>query len=142
MENQNNSAKPNLYPNGGEITFIMPSTNAIGKLKDAEKGRNLSVKYKTKEMWINNAGVVERYYYLGLKSATNDKGDPYFLAKLSDGENTFVCAQTILIQSLMSVPFCQGVEVMCTGSTKTNGNNIPTFDVVDLGINLFEGNDE
>lgn len=134
---------PNLYPEGGSIHFLMPSTNAIGKLKDAEKGRDLTISYRTKDEWIAVKGKAERYFFLGFKPATNDKGDVYYLAKLSNGEKTFVCAQTILIQALMSISLGQGVEITCTGSTKANGGIIPTFEVAELpGVTMFPETNE
>jgi hypothetical protein len=134
--------KPELKPANGEITFIMPSTNALGALKKAEEGRQLTVSYKKKEEWIAQKDQPIRCYFLGLKEATDGKGDTYFIAKLHDGEKAFVCAQTILVQALMSTELGQGVEITCTGSTKgSNGNEIPQFDVVELGVNITKGDE-
>lgn len=134
--------KPELKPKNGEVTFIMPSTNALGALKSAKKGRQLTVSYKTKEEWLAETGETVRCYFLGLKEATDAKGETYFIAKLHDGEKAFVCAQTVLVQSLMSTELGQGVEITCTGSTKgSSGNTIPIFDVVELGINITKGDE-
>jgi len=135
----NTENKSNLYPKGGEVTFLMPSTNAIAKLKEAKKGRELTMKYRTKEEWFAMVDQPERCFFLGLKEAPDDKGNTFYIAKLSNGDKTFVCAQTILIQALSQVPFGQGVEITCTGSVKTNGNNIPTFEVIDLEVNILNG---
>lgn len=134
-------SKPELKPTNGEVTFLMPSTNALGLLKKAEKGRQLTISYKKKDEWLAEIGVAKRCYFLGLKEATDGKGDTYFMAKLHDGENVFVCAQTVLVQSLMTTDVGQGVEITCTGSSKTNGNDIPLFDVVELGINITKGDE-
>lgn len=135
--------KPNLYPQNGEVTFLMPSTNAVGRLKTAEKGRDLTISYKTKEEWLAEKGTPQRYFFLGFKKAENEKGDEYYLARLSDGERTFVCAQTILIQALMGVSFGHGIEVKCTGSVKAKGGSIPQFEVAELpGVTIFENQDE
>lgn len=134
--------KPELKPTNGEITFIMPSTNALGALKNAEEGRQLTVSYKKKEDWLKEKDKPVRCFFLGLKEATDGKGDTYFLAKLHDGEKAFVCGQTILVQALMSTEVGQGVEVTCTGSVKgSNGNDIPQFDVVELGVNITKGDE-
>lgn len=134
--------KPELKPVNGEVTFLMPSTNALGALKKAETGRQLTVKYKTKEEWLAEIGKTVRCFFLGLKEATDGKGDTYFIAKLHDGEKAFVCAQTVLVQSLMSTELGQGVEITCTGSSKGNsGNTIPIFEVVELGINIIKGDE-
>lgn len=133
------STKPELKPTDGEITFLMPSTNAIGALKNAEEGRQLTIKYKKKEDWLAQKDEPVRCYFLGLKEATDGKGDTYFLAKLHDGNTAFVCAQTILVQALMSTELGQGVEITCTGSVKgSNGNDIPQFEVVELGVNIVK----
>ncbi|WP_127846168.1 hypothetical protein [Psychroflexus aestuariivivens] len=139
MQTEENKAE--LHPKNGEITFMMPSTNALGALKKAEKGRQLTVSYKKKEEWLAEVDKPVKCFFLGLKEATDAKGETYFIAKLHDGEKAFVCAQTVLVQSLMSTELGQGVEITCTGSTKTNGNEIPLFDVVELNVNITKGDE-
>lgn len=135
--------KPELYPKNGELTFLMPNTNAIGALKDASLGRKLTVKYKEAGEWLNEIDKPVRCYFLGFKEAADSKGNPYFIAKLHDGENAFVCAQTVLVQALMTTELGQGVEITCTGHSQTNGNKIPLFDVVELeDLNLTRGANE
>lgn len=132
-------SKPELKPIDGEITFLMPSTNAIGALKNAEEGRQLTIKYKTKEDWLAQKDEPVRCYFMGLKESTDGKGESYFLAKLHDGERAFVCAQTILVQALMTTELGQGVEITCTGSVKgASGNDIPQFEVVELDVNIVK----
>ena len=133
--------KAELRPINGEVTFIMPSTNALGHLKKAQKGRQLTVSYKKKEEWLAEVGKTVRCFFLGLKEATDQKDGTYFIAKLHDGEKAFVCAQTVLVQALMSTELGQWVEITCTGSTKSNGNDIPLFDVVELDINITKGDE-
>jgi hypothetical protein len=135
--------KPNLFPKHGEITFVMPSTNAIGKLKDAEVKSKLTVSYMEKSEWIAKKGEAITCFFLGFKEAQDAKGGSYFLAKLHDGEKAFVVAQTVLIQALMGTVVGQGVSITCTGSTKTTGGNeIPLFDVNELDINIFDANQQ
>lgn len=144
MENQNQEQKQKqeLYPKNGEVTFLMPNTNAIGVLKKAKKGRKLTAKYMTVEDWQAEKGKEKLCYFLGFKESIDAKGNSYFLAKLHDG-NPFVAAQTILVQSLANVPFGQGVSITCTDVVK-NAKNGKTalFDIVDLGINLMSNDDE
>ncbi len=143
MSKDQENQKPNLYPKDGEITFLMPSTNAVGALKNAKRGRKLTVTYKKKEEWLAIQGQPVNCYFLGFKEAVDGKGNPYIIAKLHDGENAFVCAQTILVQALMGTSLGQGVEIVCTGSTKTNGNEIPLFEVSELeGVNLIKQDNE
>ncbi|WP_379963940.1 hypothetical protein [Epilithonimonas sp. UC225_85] len=142
-KNQNQEVAPELHPKNGEITFIMPSTNAIGALKNAGTGRKLTVSYKEKSEWISEIGIPVECFFLGFKEASDAKGNPYFMAKLHDGVKAFIAAQTVLIQALMNTKMGQGVRITCTGSTKTTGgNDIPLFDVDELEINLFENADE
>lgn len=135
--------KPNLFPKNGEITFLMPSTNAIARLKDAKVTSKLTVSYMEKSEWIARKGEAVTCFFLGLKEAQDAKGGSYFLAKLHDGEKGFVVAQTVLIQALMNTKVGQGVSITCTGSTKTTGgNDIPLFDVDELDINIFDANQQ
>ncbi|AQX12510.1 hypothetical protein [Elizabethkingia meningoseptica] len=140
---ENNENKAELYPKNGEITFIMPSTNAIGALKNAETNRKLTVSYLKKEQWIAEEGKPVECFFLGFKEASDAKGNPYFLVKLHDGEKAFVAGQTVLVQALMNTTVGQGVRITCTGTTKTTGGNeIPLFDVDELNINIFDNADE
>lgn len=143
MPKENQENKPELYPKNGEVTFVMPSTNAIGALKNAETSRKLTVSYQKKEEWIAEQGKPVECFFLGLKEANDAKGNTYFLAKLHDGDKAFIAGQTVLIQALMNTKIGQGVRITCTGTTKTvGGNEIPIFDVDELNINLFDANEE
>lgn len=143
MSTNQQEEKPNLFPKNGEVTFIMPSTNAIGALKNAPVNRKLTVSYMEKGEWIARKGEAIDCFFLGFKEAADAKGGSYFLAKLHDGEKAFLVAQTVLIQALMSTKVGQGVRITCTGSTKTTGGNeIPLFDVDEKDINIFDANEE
>src|SRR5690606_24118044 len=141
MENQ--EKQPVLYPKGGEVTFLMPNTNALGVLKKAKKSRKLTAKYMTVEDWAAVKGEEKLCYFLGFKEATDSKGDVYYIAKLHDGQSPFVAAQTILVQSLANIPVGQGVSITCTDIVK-NANNGKTamFEVIELDVNLMGKDDE
>ncbi|OBS13338.1 hypothetical protein ATE49_12885 [Elizabethkingia miricola] len=139
MENQQQSE---LYPKGGEVTFIMPNTNVIGTLKNAKKGASLTAKYMTAEDWAALKGKEQRCFYLGLKEAADSDGKVYYLAKLHNGTMPFVAAQTILVQSLANLPIGQGVSITCTGVDKAVKGKIVGFEVADLGINFLGSNNE
>jgi|GEM_PF-2135314 len=141
MENQKQNESPVLYPKGGEVTFIMPNTNALAKLKQAKKGANLTAKYMTAEDWSATKGEEQRCIYLGLKEAVDSEGREYWLVKLHNGKEPFVAAQTILVQSLANLPIGQGVSITCTGVEKAKTGKIVRFEIADLGIN-FLGNDD
>ncbi|MBE8727949.1 hypothetical protein [Flavobacterium hungaricum] len=137
------NVKPELFPKNGEVTFIMPSTNAIGALKEAGVSRKLTVSYMEKSEWIAKKNEAVECFFLGFKEATDAKGATYFMAKLHDGEKAFLAGQTVLIQALMNTKIGQGVSIKCTGSSKTTGGNeIPLFDVDELNINIFDANEE
>lgn len=128
-----------LYPEGGEITFVMPNTNTLGKLKDAKKGAKLTAQYMRVEDWKQLIGQEKNFFYLGFKNAVDSQGDHYALARLIDSEgNPYVSAPTILTQSLSNLPIGQGVSITCTEVRKNNsGGYTPYFDVVRLEINIF-----
>lgn len=128
-----------LYPEGGEITFIMPNTNTLGRLKDAKKGAKLTAKYMRVQDWEKIIGEEKAYFYMGFKNAVDSHGDHYGLARLMDSEgNPYVSAPTILTQSLANLPIGQGVSITCTEVRKNNsGGYTPYFDVIRLEINIF-----
>ena len=136
MENQ---SKQELYPKNGEVTFLMPNTNAIGVLKKATKGRSLTAKYMTVEDWQASKGQEKKCYFLGFKESEDAQGNPYYLAKLHDGKTPFVAAQTILVQSLANTPPGQGVSITCTDVVKNaKSGKTALFEVVELDVNLFK----
>ena len=137
-----NSKKQELYPKNGEVTFLMPNTNAIGVLKNATKARSLTAKYMTVDDWEKERGVEKKCYFLGFKESEDTQGRPYYLAKLHDGETPFVAAQTILVQSLSSVAVGQGVSITCTDVAKnTKGGKTAFFEVQELDVNLMGSDD-
>lgn len=138
----NDSKELGLKPKNGEISFLMPSTTALGALKNAKEGRQLTVKYKEVDEWEADLNKPKRYFFLGFKEATDDSGSTYFLAKLHDGEVAFVCAQTVLVQALMGTEVGQGVLITCTEITKKKGNKVPLFEVKELDINLAKKSDD
>jgi hypothetical protein len=77
-----------------------------------------------------------------LKEASDADGREYYLAKLHNGQEPFVCAQTILVQSLANLPMGQGVSITCTGIEKAAKGKIVRFEVADLGINFMGKEDE
>ena len=119
----------------------MPNTNTLAKLKDAPIGVTITSKYRTKEDWVALKDQPQKCFYLGMKEARNDKDEVYYLAKLHDGKNPFVAGQTVLVQSLASVPTGQGVQITCTGLSKSGTRSIPMFEVSQLEINLFDNQD-
>jgi len=134
--------KQELYPKNGEVTFLMPNTNTIAKLNSASKGPTVTASYRTKEQWNELKDKPQKCFYLGLKEATDENNKTYYLVKLHDGKNPFVAGQTVLVQSLQSVPVGQGVQITCTGLSKSGTRSIPMFEVVQLEINLFDNNEE
>ena len=140
MEDQK---KPELKPLGGEVTFNMPTTNALATLKKAERGRNLTAKYMTVEDWAEHKGEERFCYFLGFKEAADPKGDIFLMAKLHDGKTPFVAAQTILVQSLANTAVGQGVAITCTDVVKNSKNGkTALFEIVELNINLMGNDDE
>ncbi|MCB0460353.1 MAG: hypothetical protein KDC74_10115 [Flavobacteriaceae bacterium] len=140
---ENSEKKQELYPKNGEVTFLMPNTNAIGVLKKAQKGRSLTAKYMTVEDWQSEKGKEKLCYFLGFKESVDASGEVYYLAKLHDGDTPFVAAQTILVQSLANIPVGQGVSITCTDVVKNSkSGKTALFDVVELDVNLMGRDDE
>lgn len=134
------TSKAELYPQGGEVTFFMPNTNMIGRLKDAKPQQSLTAKYMTIDDWASEKGVEKRCVFLGMKDATDSVGDQYFLAKFIDIEKKpFVCAQTVIVQSFAAVPVGQAVSITCTDVVKNSKNGkTALFEIADLGFNVFD----
>lgn len=137
MEKQ--SKKMELRPTNGEVTFLMPNTNMLGKLKDAKPTKTLTSKYMTIDDWQNQKGIEFRVIYCGIKEAIDSSGELYHLVKLNDGKQPIVAAQTVLVQSLFNVPIGQAVSIVCIDVVRnTKNGKTALFEVMDLGFNVLE----
>lgn len=135
---QTNEKKPELFPVGGEVTFLMPTTNALGLLKDAKDDGDLTASYMKWEDWQAIKGVELRCFFLGLKKCIDSDGEEYYMAQFVDENNKpFVAAQTILVDAMKSTEYGQGVKIVCTdvvGNSK-KGKTV-LFDIKRLSVNL------
>jgi len=135
---QENVKKPELFPDGGVVTFVMPSTNALGLLKEAPEDGDLTASYMKWEDWQAIKGVELRCFFLGLKKCVDSDGEDYHMAQFVDENNKpFVAAQTILVDAMKTTVFGQGVKIVCTdvvGNSK-KGKTV-LFDIKKLNINL------
>lgn len=130
--------KQELYPEGGEITFIMPTTNALGLLKEADEDSDLTASYMKWEDWKEMTGVAIRCFFLGLKKCIDSDGNDYFMAQFVDENNKpFVAAQNILVDAMKNTIYGQGVKIVCTDvvSNSKKGKTV-LFDIKKLNINL------
>ncbi len=139
MENQKEE-KPALYPKDGEVTFLMPNTNALGMLKEAKEGGNLTATYMKWEDWEKIKGVELRCFFMGFKDCVDSNGEDYKLSQFVDENNKpFVAAQTILVDDMKNVPYGQGVVIVCKDviSNSKKGKTV-LFENIMLQINLKE----
>lgn len=130
--------KQELFPEGGELTFLMPTTNALGLLKEAEEDSDLTASYMRWEDWQQLKGVDLRCFFLGLKKCIDSDGEIYFMAQFVDESNKpFVAAQTILVDAMKNTVFGQGVKIVCTDVVPNSkkGKTV-LFDIKKLSINL------
>lgn len=130
---KNNDLQP--VQGGGEVTFIIPDTESIGRLKEMNPAFSLTLKYRKAEDWAVLKNQEVRAFYMGMKDIPNDKGDMVHCAVFVTETECFLSAQTTLVEAVRSLP--SGTPLAITyRERKTNKSDSSrstcVFDVITL----------
>ncbi|MDR0429630.1 MAG: hypothetical protein LBH58_04025 [Tannerellaceae bacterium] len=120
---------------GTEVTFFIPNTESIGKLKDMQPKFWLNMKYKTADDWAKIEGIPQRVYYMGLKEIPNEDGETVTCGAFVSEKECFISGQKLLVDAVRILPVKTPVEIVYRGKSKnkiTDGSTMK-FDVIILG---------
>jgi hypothetical protein len=140
MENQVEKVGNNL-PAFNAGTLMIPSTEAIGKLENAEVGLDISVKYRKMEDWNELKDQPIRAYYLGTKQIPNDDGEMVTCAAFMDKSGVWLAGQMVLVDAVSKVDINTPLQITYRGkkANKSSKGSTNLFDVKILRINIKEG---
>lgn len=99
---ENNDLKP--VQDCSEVTFIMPDTESIGRLKQMNPSFSLTLKYRKAEDWAALKNQEVRAFYMGMKDIPNEKGDVVHCAVFVTETECFLSAQTTLVEAVRPLP--------------------------------------
>jgi hypothetical protein len=120
---------------GTEVSFTMPDTESIGKLKDMKPNFSLNLRYKTQEDWHELKGKPVRAYYMGIREIPNENGEMIRCGLFVSPSECFISGQMLLVEAVEKLPMKTPVEITYQGKKKnvnTDGSH-NVFDVFTLG---------
>lgn len=120
---------------GAEVTFVIPDTESLGKLKELNEKFSLNINYKTKEDWAQIKDKPIRVYFMGFKDIPNEKDEMIKCAVFASESELFIAGQMTLIEAVSKTEPNTPLQITYTGSVnnKTSDGSTMRFDVVTLG---------
>ena len=117
-----------------EVTFVIPNTESIGRLKEMEKDFQLNVKYKSADDWAALKDNPLRAFYMGMKDVPNEQGETVKCAAFVTEKEVFLSGQMVLVEAVKSLQPETPVEITYRGkrSNKSSDGSTMLFDVVTL----------
>lgn len=141
MENQKNEVATqgeNSVAMFNAGTLMIPSTEALGKLENAEVGLDLSVKYRKADEWLEYKDQPINAYYLGTKQIPNEDGELITCAAFMDKSGVWLAGQMVIVDSVKNVPINTPIQITYRGkkANKSSKGSTNLFDVKLLKISI------
>ena len=120
---------------GTEVTFMIPDTESLGKLKSLEPKFSLNLKYKTADDWAVLKDKPIRAFYMGLKDIPNDKGELVKCGVFVTETECFINGSMTLVEAVQSRPIKTPVQITYRGkkNNKSSEGSTMIFDTEILG---------
>lgn len=83
-----------------EVTFVIPSTESLGQLKEMQPDFSLTMKYKTADDWAALKGREVRAYFMGIKEIPNEKGELVMCGVFVTPTECFIAGQKLLVEAV------------------------------------------
>jgi hypothetical protein len=96
---------------GTEVTFTIPDTESLGRLKAYNPKFSLTMRYRKAEDWAALKNQEVRAYYMGMKVIPNDKGEAVSCGVFVTESECFLSAQTTLIEAVHQLPLKTPVAI-------------------------------
>lgn len=98
---------------GTEVSFQIPNTEALGKLREMKKAFSLTLSYKKQEDWKPNEEV--RAFFMGLKEIPNEEGEAVKCGVFVTESECFIAGQKMLIDAVRELPTKTPVSITYLG---------------------------
>lgn len=119
---------------GTEVTFQIPNTESLGKLKELNPAFSLTMKYKSADDWAQLKDKPLRAFYLGLKDVPNEDGEMVKCALFATENEVFISGQMILVEAVNRLNIKTPIEIIYRGKKANKSSNGSTmmFDIQTL----------
>ena len=119
---------------GTEVTFVIPTTEEIGRLTSMNKKFNLVIKYKSADEWAAILNKPIRCFYKGVKEIPNKEGDLISCAAFVSETECFLSGQKVLMDAVLQLPVNAPIEITYVGKKQNKNSDGATmqFEVVTL----------
>lgn len=97
-KNSNTSAIQTMA--GTEVSFIIPSTDSLGRLYDMEPDFSLDLKYRTADDWAAIKGKEVRAFFMGFKEIPNSEGELVVCGVFVTPTECFIAGQKLLLEAV------------------------------------------
>lgn len=98
--NQSIMEKAVVPAQSAEVTFVMPNTASLGKLKEMQPDFSLTMKYKTGDDWAAIKGQEVRAYFMGIKEIPNENGELVTCGVFVSATECFIAGQKLLVEAV------------------------------------------
>ncbi|MBT0554294.1 hypothetical protein [Riemerella anatipestifer] len=134
MENQEKKQTELQSVSGQEVTFFIPNTESLGKLKDMKPEFSLNLKYKTADDWAALKDQPLRAFFMGTKDIPNEDGELVSCGVFVTQNECFISGQMTLVEAVKNLPTKTPIEITYRGKKNNKSSNGSTmiFDVSKL----------
>lgn len=115
----------NVVTTPTEVTFLMPTTESLGQLKEMKMGKSLTLKYRKADDWARLLDQEVRAFYMGTKEIPNDKGEIIVCGVFVTENECFISGQKVLVDSVKHLDSRTPVAIVYKGKRplKTKDEN-------------------
>ncbi len=101
-----------------EVTFLIPSTKELGKLKEMEENFSLTLKYKTAEDWAILKDQELRCFFMGMKDIPNENGEVVKCGVFVTEKECFIAGPLTLVEAVKNLPIKTPIAIIFKGKKK------------------------
>lgn len=115
----------NVVTTPTEVTFLMPTTESLGQLKEMKTGKSLTLKYRKADDWARLIDQEVRAFYMGIKEIPNDKGECISCGVFVTENECFISGQKVLVDSVRQLDSRTPISIVYKGKRplKTKDKN-------------------
>jgi len=119
---------------GTEVTFFIPNTESLGKLKEMNPSFSLTMKYKSADDWAQLKDKPIRVFYMGLKDVPNEDGENVKCGVFVSDHEVFLSGQMVLVEAVKNLKPQTPLQITYRGkrSNKSGTGSTMLFDVETL----------
>ncbi len=103
---------------GTEVTFFIPNTEELGKLREMEQDFSLTMKYKTADDWASIKDEELRCFFMGMKDIPNENGESVNCGVFVTEKECFIAGGMTLVDAVKNLPPQTPIAIIYKGKKK------------------------